>query len=74
MIHPFFHYLILVAVLLWQGLMDWIESSVLKEGLISPGDLDIITVTDDIDEVVKLISNHRLWKQQQIDLAKSDLN
>ncbi len=63
--------LILFGREFWQGLMDWIESSVLKQGLISPGDLDIITVTDDIDEVVKLISEHRQWKQQQIDLAKT---
>lgn len=63
--------LILFGTEFWQGLIDWIKSSLLKEGMISPEDLDIITVTDDIEEVVQAICAHRTWKQQQIELAKN---
>jgi len=31
----------------WQGLLDWISSTVLAEGKINPPDLDLLTVQDD---------------------------
>ena len=31
----------------WQGLLDWLESSLLATGKISPADLDLMVVTDD---------------------------
>lgn len=64
--------LILFGRSFWQGLLDWIESSMVQQGLISADDLEIITITDDIDEVVQLISQHRRWKQQQIAQAHDD--
>ncbi|SDC54747.1 hypothetical protein SAMN05660690_1852 [Geodermatophilus telluris] len=39
----------------WQGLVDWIRGALLEAGTISPGDLDLFTVTDDVDEAVALI-------------------
>ena len=39
----------------WQGLVDWIRSSVLPGGKINPTDLDLITVTDDVEEIVERI-------------------
>ncbi len=66
--------LILFGSEFWQGLIDWLKSGPLKHGLISPEDLDIITVTDDIDEVVEAICAHRQWKEQQITLAQNSLN
>ncbi len=35
----------------WQGLIDWMRDSMLKEGCISPDDLERITLTDDPDEI-----------------------
>ncbi len=41
----------------WKGLLDWIKSELLeKHRYISPEDLDIIYVTDDVDEVVNIIN------------------
>jgi predicted Rossmann-fold nucleotide-binding protein len=37
----------------WQGLLDWIRDPVLKEAKISPDDLDLMIVTDDVDEAVQ---------------------
>ncbi len=36
----------------WAPLIDWVKGSVLAGGYISEGDLDLVTVTDDIDEAV----------------------
>ncbi len=40
----------------WEPLARWLEQELLNRlGLIAPGDLDIFTLTDDIDEAVRLI-------------------
>src|SRR5690606_11873629 len=38
----------------WQGLGDWLNSTVLGHGNISPGDEKMVTITDDIYEVVRI--------------------
>ena len=41
----------------WGGLIQWINQSLLeKEKNISPGDVDFLRVVDDVDMVVKIIS------------------
>jgi uncharacterized protein (TIGR00730 family) len=39
----------------WSGLVDWIRSTMVDGGTISPADLDLFTVTDDVEEVVAVI-------------------
>jgi len=46
---------ILVGSNYWKGLLDWIKEVVLKEGRISPTDLDILQLIDDPEEIVKTI-------------------
>ncbi|MDO5736502.1 MAG: TIGR00730 family Rossman fold protein [Propionibacteriaceae bacterium] len=36
----------------WCGLMEWVRGNVEGGGYISSGDLDLVTVTDDLDEAV----------------------
>lgn len=38
----------------WRGLMDWIDGSVLGAGNISPLDPELVVVTDDEDEAVRV--------------------
>ncbi|KPK98289.1 MAG: hypothetical protein AMJ95_04825 [Omnitrophica WOR_2 bacterium SM23_72] len=40
----------------WKGMLDWLRNMVLKNGNISPGDLDIFTVADKPKEVVAIIN------------------
>jgi uncharacterized protein (TIGR00730 family) len=47
--------IILVGSEFWTGLLDWIKNIMLKEGNISPGDLDLIKIVDTPDEVVEII-------------------
>ena len=39
----------------WSGLLDWIRSTMAATGTISPTDLDLLTVTDDVAEVIAAI-------------------
>ncbi|HYJ74101.1 MAG TPA: TIGR00730 family Rossman fold protein [Kineosporiaceae bacterium] len=43
----------------WQGLLDWIRGPVLARGMISPPDVDLLNVTDDVDEAVELLVDSR---------------
>jgi uncharacterized protein (TIGR00730 family) len=39
----------------WSGLVGWLRDTLLADGKISADDLDLLTVTDDIDEAVELM-------------------
>jgi len=43
---------VLVGTEYWRGLVDWIRNRMEHEQKISPGDLDLLYLTDDPDEVV----------------------
>ncbi len=47
---------LLVGTDYWRGLVDWLRDPVLRDGKIDALDVDEITVTDDLDEVVEVIS------------------
>lgn len=42
----------------WSGLIDWLKSSMLREGNISEADLDLIHLVDTKEEVVEIIQNY----------------
>ncbi len=50
--------IILVGSTFWAGLIDWVRASLIGEGTISPGDMDLIQITDKPEEVVEAIFNH----------------
>src|SRR4051794_12977317 len=39
----------------WSGLLDWVRTTMVETGTISPGDVDLLQVTDDIGEIVRVI-------------------
>jgi hypothetical protein len=43
----------------WRGLMQWIRDKPLYEEKISPEDLDLLTITDDVDEACRAIVDSR---------------
>jgi uncharacterized protein (TIGR00730 family) len=50
---------VLIGRPFWDPLVDWIRKSMLeKRGAISPEDLDLFSVTDDVDEAVEQICAH----------------
>lgn len=42
----------------WGGLLDWMEHRLLPEKMINRRDLGILRVTDDVDEVVRIIERN----------------
>jgi uncharacterized protein (TIGR00730 family) len=48
--------IVLVGSSYWAGLLDWLREKVQAEGNIYDGELDLFTVADDPDEVVKIIT------------------
>jgi uncharacterized protein (TIGR00730 family) len=47
---------VLVGKEYWQGLVDWLKTSVRAEGAISPEDIDLLHVVDEPEEVCAIIS------------------
>ncbi|MGA3052281.1 MAG: TIGR00730 family Rossman fold protein [Chitinispirillaceae bacterium] len=48
--------LILMGKAYWQGLLKWLDASMLKEhGYVSPGDIDLIKVTDDPYDAIEFV-------------------
>ncbi len=57
--------IILVGVEFWSGLMDWVRDQLLTHGMIGPFDLDLLLVSDDIDEIVRLIQEAAQIEQRR---------
>jgi uncharacterized protein (TIGR00730 family) len=49
----------------WDGMMQWIRDKPLYEEKISPEDLDLLTVTSDIDEACEAMAKHRRSREQE---------
>ncbi|MGQ0632298.1 MAG: TIGR00730 family Rossman fold protein [Sporichthyaceae bacterium] len=41
----------------WSGLLDWVSTTMVEAGKISPQDLDLIEITDDVDRVVAIMKD-----------------
>jgi len=50
--------IILVGSAFFGGLLAWIRAELLAQGMISPGDIDLISVTDDPQEVVEIVRKY----------------
>jgi hypothetical protein len=47
--------IVLVGTAHWSGLIDWMRSTVERRGLIAPGDVDLLHLTDDPEEAVRIV-------------------
>jgi uncharacterized protein (TIGR00730 family) len=47
--------IVLMGAQYWAGLIDWIKAELLSLGMIGPNDLELITISDDIDVVMRQI-------------------
>jgi uncharacterized protein (TIGR00730 family) len=53
--------LVLVGTAYWEGLAEWLRERMLGEGMISPEDMDLFVLTDDPQEVLRVVreAQHR---------------
>ena len=49
--------IVLVGSTFWGGLVDWIKTTMLSEGNISPEDLDLIQVVDTSEDAIEIIND-----------------
>ena len=47
--------LVLLGTDYWQGMIDWLRDRALVHGTISQSDIDMLRLTDDVDEAVELM-------------------
>src|SRR5690606_15221541 len=52
----------------WRGLGEWINNELLGRGMISPGDEQMVTITDDVHEVVRIFQDCR--QRMQLDYVE----
>jgi hypothetical protein len=48
---------VLVGTAYWSGLLDWIRGALLDGGKISPADLELVALTDDPAEAVRIVTH-----------------
>jgi len=48
---------ILFGVDYWSGLVEWVKRTVIAEGKASPADLELIQLTDSVDEAMKILDD-----------------
>jgi uncharacterized protein (TIGR00730 family) len=55
----------------YKGLLDWLRNTMAASGTIDLEDMNIITVTDDVDEVISVMVKQRDKKKKLIEAAMS---
>jgi len=61
--------IVLVGRSYWSGLLGWLREVAAGEGKVSPADLDLLSVADDPDEVVRIIVSAHRTGQDSADAA-----
>ena len=56
---------VLLGSAFWSGMVEWIRDVMLPSGKISPEDLDLMRVTDDVDEAVDIIVQFAKAREQE---------
>ena len=46
---------VLLGTYFWGGLIEWMRTALVGSGKIKPADLDLLALTDDVDEAVRII-------------------
>jgi uncharacterized protein (TIGR00730 family) len=57
--------IVLIGTEYWRGLLDWINGPVVRESMISPEDLSLLRLTDDVDEAVAVVVRAREARRQE---------
>ena len=61
---------ILVHSPFWKGLLDWIDATLIAEGMVGADDLDLLQVIDDPQAVVEAIFTH--YHSRRFELSPSE--
>jgi len=56
----------------WSGLVDWIRGTLERDGKISEGDVNLLHVTDSVEEAVRIVLNADKGVDEAADLGKEE--
>jgi predicted Rossmann-fold nucleotide-binding protein len=57
---------VLLGTAYWSGLIGWLRETMLGDGYVGAGDLDLISLTDDVGEAVRIVlDSDAALKQEQ---------
>ncbi|MET3959531.1 uncharacterized protein (TIGR00730 family) [Rhodococcus sp. OAS809] len=56
----------------WSGLVDWIRGTLERDGKISGGDVNLLHVTDSVEEAVRIVHNADKGVDEAADLGKEE--
>lgn len=62
--------IILVGSHFWRGLLDWMGSTLVRDGMIDPGDMKLIQLIDEPEKVVEAIFAH--YEKRGFDLSAAE--
>lgn len=62
--------IVLVESAFWAGLLDWFRDTLVSQGTILAGDLDLITVCDEPQQIVDTIFAH--YEERGVDLSPEE--
>jgi uncharacterized protein (TIGR00730 family) len=57
--------IVLMGTGYWEGLFSWLAGPVIERGMIKARDLELVTLTDDVDEAVELLVQARRQRARQ---------
>ena len=57
--------IVLLGTDYWRGLLDWLAGPVLSRGMISPPDLRLLHLTDDVEEAVGVLVSSRDQRERE---------
>jgi uncharacterized protein (TIGR00730 family) len=55
----------------WEGLLEWIGDRLLEHGMISPEDEELLFLTDDPHEAVRIVSECYEWRCAEVAVARA---
>jgi uncharacterized protein (TIGR00730 family) len=63
---------VLVGSDYWSGLLDWVRGTLLPAGAVSAQDLDLLQLTDDPDEVVRIVRAYSDGPGSEVDVPAAE--
>jgi uncharacterized protein (TIGR00730 family) len=63
---------ILIGSDYWDGMLDWINGTLLKEAAIAPEDVDLLRITDDEEEVCRIVDAYVKSHPDEADQTAAD--
>ena len=57
--------IVLIGVDYWRPFMEWVHESALKNNMLKEMDINLLTVTDDINEAFKILHSHCVEKMKE---------